>query len=251
MSAAEVTIAICLVVLGVAHSALGESEILKPLFAEQWSIGTPRWAADRILRFAWHLTSIAWIALGAIVLGGDVLPIVGTMSLISAIAIFVMLRGHLAWPLFLIAGLASFYADGALGATMLEVSSALTAGVLVAAAGLHIYWAVGGKWVLDRSLPTSTTTGFSPGPRLTLSVAIALLAFAGLVASAAFGVGPTIARWLVIAGIGVLTIRAIGDTKVAGFTKTIRGTPFATANDRWFTPLVVFLALGATAPLLT
>jgi hypothetical protein len=45
--------------------------------------------------------------------------------------------------------------------------------------------------------------------------------------------------------IGAAPLRAIGDTKVAGFTKSVRDTPFADADDRYFTPLVVLLSLGA------
>ncbi len=48
----------------------------------------------------------------------------------------------------------------------------------------------------------------------------------------------------------VLSLRAIGDTKVAGFTKTVRDTAFSRADDQYFTPLITFIALGATAALL-
>jgi len=44
-------------------------------------------------------------------------------------------------------------------------------------------------------------------------------------------------------------LRAIGDTRVAGSTKTVRNTDFARADDRYFTPIVVFLALGASGAL--
>jgi hypothetical protein len=248
---AELITAACLVTLGVAHSVLGEIEILRPLFTADWSIGVPRWASDRILRFAWHLTSIAWLALAAIVVGGEPLTFVAIMSLWSAAVIFVMLRGHLAWPLFLLAGLAALRADGLLGPSWLRAGAITTSVALVAAAGLHVYWAFGGRWLLDRAVPVSSSSnpGFSPGPGLTLMVAVALLGFATLIASVALGRGPDAARSLVGVGIGVLVLRAIGDTKVAGFTKSVRNTAFAEADDRWFTPLVVFLALGAAGAL--
>ncbi len=121
---------------------------------------------------------------------------------------------------------------------------------LVAAAGVHAYWAAGGKWMLDRALPSGSASAFEPGPGLTLLVAGALAVFAALVVVVASGSGPGVVRWFVGIGIGVLSLRAVGDMKVAGFTKTVRDTPFAQADDRWFTPLVVFLALGATGALL-
>lgn len=265
MSTSELIIAGCLVVLGVAHSTLGEQELLRPLFSAEWTIESPRWAVERIFRFAWHLTSLAWFALAGIVAGLDALPIVGIMSLVSAAMIFVMLRGHLAWPLFLLAGLAAFYAEGWIGSGALQAGGGLTAAALVLAAGVHVYWAAGGQWMIDRALPKVEGRDFSPGPVATLAVAAALLAFAGLVTLTGFSnaiqssaiqsnATPSdatqLARWAVMAGVAILTIRAVGDNKVAGFTKTDHSSPFGQADDQYFTPLIVLLALGATGALL-
>lgn len=248
----EIIIAGCLFVLAAAHSILGESDILRPLFAAEWKMTkTPRWATEKILRFAWHLTSLAWLALGLAILDVPLLPVLAVMSLASAALIFAMLRGHLAWPLFLLAGVAALRADGLLEGTVLQVVSLATAIALLSAAAIHVYWAFGGAWMLDRAVPPSTSeTSFAPGPVLTLAVAGALAVFAALVGMVAFDAGPEQLRWLVIAGVAVFTLRAIGDTKVAGFTKSVRDTSFAIADDRWFTPLIVFLALGATGALL-
>lgn len=252
MTTSQLIIAGCLFLLAFAHSALGETDILRPLFAADWTMDkTPRWATEKILRFAWHLTSVSWIAVGLIVLDVPPLPTVAVMSLVSAAMIFVMLRGHLAWPIFLLAGLAALRADGMLEGFVLQGAGLLTSAMLLVVAAVHVYWAVGGKWMLDRAVPPTTPERqFSPGPLLTLAVAAALAVFSALIALVAFKSGPEQLRWLVIAGIAVLTIRAVGDTKVAGFTKTVRDTDFAAADDRWFTPLIVFLALGATAALL-
>jgi hypothetical protein len=250
MSTPEVIIVSCLAILGVAHSALGERNILRPLFAQDWKVSMPRWVIEKILRFAWHLTSIAWVALAAIIAGVNALPVIGAMSLISGAIIFVVLRGHLAWPLFLLAGLAAFYAEGWIDSSLLRVGVGATTVALVAASLIHVHWAMGGTWMIDRASPEIEGSDFSPGPILTLAVAAALAVFAGLVTVAGFGDRSSIIRWLVIGGIAVLTIRAIGDNKVAGFTKTVRHTTFAKADDRYFTPLIVFLALGATGALL-
>ncbi len=250
MSAAELVVSGCLLALGIAHSILGESAILRPLFAATWTTNEPRWAVERILRFAWHITSVAWFALAAIVLGVNPLVAVGVMSLVSAAIIFVMLRGHLAWPLFLLAGLAALRADGVLGDTVVRVGAVATVIALGAASLLHVYWAVGGRWLLDRALPPTESTGFSPGPGLTLLVAGALAVFGVLVAATAFDAWAPSLRWLVGIGVVVLSARAIGDTKVAGFTKSVRDTDFAIADDRFFTPIVVFLALGASGAII-
>ena len=246
---AELVVASCFILLGIAHSVLGESDILKPLFAAEWTTHLPRWALDRILRFAWHLTSITWFAIAAIVLGANLLLTIGISSIASAAMVFVMLRGHLAWPLFLLAGLAALQADGVLGTSALRLGAFAAAGLMVAAALLHVYWAGGGTWYLDKAAPQVGENGYRPGPIATLAVAIALTTFATLIVVATRQ-DQTVASWLVGIGIAVLTVRAIGDTKVAGFTKTIRDTEFAKADDAYFTPIIVFLALGATGALI-
>ena len=248
---AELIVVVCLVTLAIAHSVLGEARILRPLFASTWSIELSRRATERVLRFAWHLTSIAWLALAAIVAGGDPLPLVATMALWSAGVVFVMLRSHLSWPLFLLAGLAALRADGSLDSAWLRAGAIATAIALLGAAALHVYWAGGGRWMLDRAAPTTGPSGrrFQPGPVPTLLVAVALAGLAALIIAVSERRGPSELRWLVGIGAGALALRAVGDTRVAGFTKTVRDTPFARADDRWFTPLVVFLAVGTLGAL--
>lgn len=241
-----------LVLLAVAHSALGEGSILRPLFKQEWNVDEPRWAVERILRFAWHLTSVAWLALAAVLVGGGVLPVVAAFCAVSAAMVFVMLRGHLAWPLFLLASLGALHADGRLTNSVLVAGAIVASVMLVLAAFVHVYWALGGRWMAEVSVP-STPSGqraFQPGPVMTLAVALALLTFAGLVLAAAGGVGPSLVRTLVWIGVGVFTLRAIGDTKTAGFTKSNHSSAFAQADDRWFTPIIVFVALGASAAVL-
>ena len=246
---ASITIAACFALLAAAHSGLGEAAIIRPLLAADWTIDTPRWAVERIMRFAWHLTSIGWLALAAIVLDIATMAVIGLTSLASAAVIFVMLRGHLAWPIFLVAALAALYDQGWLSHTALRVGSVLTVAVLLAAAGLHVYWAAGGRWMLDRAFPT-TSSDFGPGPLLTLAVAGALAAFATVVASVAFGVGPDQLAWATALGAAVLALRAVGDGKVVGFTKRDHESVFGRADDRYFTPIVVFLAVGSVGSLL-
>lgn len=238
-----------LVLLAVAHSALGEAGIIGPLLRQQWAIDEPRWAVDRILRFAWHLTSVAWLALAAVLLGVGILPAVAAAAAVSGAIVFVMLRGHLAWPLFTLAALGALRADGRLTDGVLDAGAIAAMGGLAVAAAVHVYWALGGRWMLDRAVPAELGDR-PPGPLLTLAVAAGLLVFAGLVGAAAFDVGPAGSRPLVWAGVAVFGLRAFGDTKVAGFTKTEHETPFGRADDQWFTPIVVFIALGATAAVL-
>ena len=77
-----------IIFIAMLHSILGEVEILSPLFRAEWETSLPRYAVERILRFAWHLTSIAWIALGVAALGGGALDALGACALASAAVSF-------------------------------------------------------------------------------------------------------------------------------------------------------------------
>jgi hypothetical protein len=101
--------------LALAHSYLGERYILMRMFRRDGLLrlfgGTE--FTKRTLRFAWHLTSIAWLSLAAILvkLNSHVpsraelgLLLVGTFG-VSGLVVFVGSRGrHLSWVVFLAIG---------------------------------------------------------------------------------------------------------------------------------------------------
>ncbi len=109
------------VALGVIHSWLGEQRILGPLLAPARRQGILASSAfvRQVLRYAWHLTSLAWWGMGAVLAalafspldpqGRIVLACLGVTFLVTGIVILVTSRGrHLAWPAFLaIAGLSA------------------------------------------------------------------------------------------------------------------------------------------------
>jgi hypothetical protein len=100
--------------VGIVHSWLGEQYILRRLFRRG---ELPRLFGDdrftrRTLRFAWHLTTLAWWGFGAILLiyGAPeiatarprVLSVIALTFLFSALLTAVATRGrHLAWIAFL------------------------------------------------------------------------------------------------------------------------------------------------------
>lgn len=102
--------------IGVAHSWLGERYLLRRLFRRS---NLPHlFGSDvftkRTLRLAWHLTTVAWWGLGALLLvvmvprpiGGAphrMLEVVALTFLATAVATLVGSRGrHLAWLVFLL-----------------------------------------------------------------------------------------------------------------------------------------------------
>ena len=105
-----------LVGIGLAHSYLGERYLLIRLFRRD---NLPKlFGGDdftkRTLRFAWHVTSVAWFGFAAILVSlqsgrvsaSTIAMIIGVTFLIHFLVSFFGGRGkHLSWPVFLLVGL--------------------------------------------------------------------------------------------------------------------------------------------------
>ncbi len=123
--------------------------------------------------------------------------------------------------------------------------------VLVFLSAMHLYWLVGGRRGLSVAVPeVGGAPAFRPGPGLTIAVAALLLAAAGLVTLCAGlwtlpvpGWVPRVGTWGVAA---VLAARAIGDFRLVGFFKRVRGTEFARRDSRFYSPLCAALAVGCS-----
>jgi hypothetical protein len=236
-----------LVVLAVFHSVLGERRLLGPLFAEALpprTLPLGRAFTQRTLRFAWHLLSLAWIALAAIVARGDgtVLTIVGSLLVASAALALIVSRGrHFAWALFAVGGAAAL-----LGPRLEQVGTAaglIAAVTLAAIAALHVAWMLGARWGLHVVLPeVEGRPAFLPSRGLTAFVAAAF-AMGGAVVVVASRSESAPWAWLTVAGACVFALRALGDFRLVGLTKRVHATPFARWDDRLFTPLCVLLAV--------
>ena len=122
MHLALYTAALLLVVVGIAHSYLGERYILSRLFRRT---DLPRLYGSseftiRTLRFAWHVTSVAWWGFAAILgalarqpeTSGRVGLVIGVTFLAHFAIVLVASRGkHLSWPVFLAIGVLVIYAS--------------------------------------------------------------------------------------------------------------------------------------------
>jgi hypothetical protein len=106
---------------GVAHSILGERYILVRLFrkADLPKLFGGTQFTQRTLRLAWHVTSIAWWGLAAVLIqlangpvsNRSVALVVGLTFCATALVVFVgSLARHLAWPIFLFIGCIALYA---------------------------------------------------------------------------------------------------------------------------------------------
>jgi hypothetical protein len=101
-----------LIVIGFIHSYLGEKYILIRLFKRN---NLPKllgsdWFTKRVIRFAWHLTTIAWWGFAAILyflsnpssnLQAEILITIASVFAISGVVSLLFSRGkHLSWLFF-------------------------------------------------------------------------------------------------------------------------------------------------------
>jgi hypothetical protein len=121
MKACLITAAILAFGLAAAHSYLGERFILTRLFrrTELPHLFGSDLFTRQTLRFAWHLTGIAWVGLGMVLLSFTVsdpqqsrsvaLQVVSGTFLLHALITLIATRGrHLAWIIFLAIALGSW-----------------------------------------------------------------------------------------------------------------------------------------------
>jgi Protein of unknown function (DUF3995) len=126
----------------------------------------------------------------------------------------------------------------------------LAAAVLVGLGTLHGYWAAGGRWATNVTIPQRGGEPlFAPGPISTLLVALLLYA-AALVLLGRLGLwGRALPRWPFVAGTWTLVIvfggRVVGDFRWFGLFKRMTGTPFAWWDTWLYVPLCALLALAS------
>jgi len=116
-----------------------------------------------------------------------------------------------------------------------------TAAVFFILAGLHFYWAVFGTGEGSAAIPeVDGVPAFKPSKGATAAVGLALLGTAAIV---------LLHVELLLAGAAaVLVLRAIGDFRLVGFFKRVKGSKFARMDTLLYSPLC--LALGAALGLL-
>src|SRR5664279_3401138 len=123
----------------------------------------------------------------------------------------------------------------------------LLASTLFLLAGLHFYWAAGGTWGKHIAIPeVNGKPAFSPSRISTIAVAFALVGAAcvailrGFFLFSSFPGSP--AHWASIAIGFAFLLRAIGEFRLIGFFKRIRGTAFASWDTWLFSPLCLLIA---------
>ena len=124
--------------------------------------------------------------------------------------------------------------------------------IFIFLAGIHVYWAFGGKWASTAVIPTKEDKDdvMMPGPIGTFVVAIGLLGFGGIIWLNTMAMQLKSVSWLypvyqyglwIIAGIFML--RAIGEFNYVGFFKKYKHTKFGKNDTLYYTPLCVIISV--------
>ena len=129
-------------------------------------------------------------------------------------------------------------------------ASIVLAATLALIALVHVYGALGGRLARAAALPeVEGAPAFTPRASMTLAVAAALLLAALLIAVTGGAVQAPVPRTLARGLTGVLALvfiaRAVGDFRLVGFFKRVRGTRFARLDTALYAPLCLLLGLAA------
>jgi Protein of unknown function (DUF3995) len=136
---------------------------------------------------------------------------------------------------------------------MIDAVAILTAVVLLAIAGLHVYWAAGGRWPghdaasLNAKVVGSRSGASMPSrsPTIAVSVGISGMALGALAARGLIALPlPGVVHVLTWIAAGVLAARGLGgffDLRLRPHTVAL---PFGRLNRRIYSPLCVALAGG-------
>ncbi len=114
---------------------------------------------------------------------------------------------------------------------------------------IHFYWLLGGKWGLEKSLPTNEIgkKAMEPPKIATAIVAIGLLSFALVYLIKTSLINIQIPNWIINYGSWIIPsifiLRAIGDFNYVGLFKKIKNTEFGKADSKWFVPLCLTIGI--------
>jgi hypothetical protein len=133
------------------------------------------------------------------------------------------------------------------------IPALLNASLLLVLSGIHIYWAVGGKWGAAVAVPDlpqkAGAKAFSPGPIATLAVAVGLASMAGLHLHKIGWLPVPLPDWLDQYGLmlvgGIFFLRVIGDFRYVGYFKRITDTAFAKMDTALYIPLCLVISICA------
>jgi hypothetical protein len=115
---------------------------------------------------------------------------------------------------------------------------------------LHFYWASGGRWGHEATVPSSGGERlFNPSLTGTIMVAMALLSAMAVILGRIGVWGAFLPAWVFIVGAWGISVifflRSVGEFKYVGFFKRVRGTKFAHWDTWLLSPLCLLISVIA------
>ncbi|WP_027076336.1 DUF3995 domain-containing protein [Maribacter antarcticus] len=114
---------------------------------------------------------------------------------------------------------------------------------------IHFYWLFGGKWGLEKVIPTKDNQLNTLSiPKFATLIVGLIFVFFGLIYLVKSGLtNLEVPNWVTNYGYWILPsifiLRAIGDFKYVGIFKKIKNTNFAKADSMFFSPLCLTVAI--------
>lgn len=133
---------------------------------------------------------------------------------------------------------------------MAIVLASLNAFILLIISLLHFYWMLGGAWGFQQALPTTAEGKLVLQPKAfeCAVVAIGLLGMSFYTLIYAdilpFELPFFVEKYTIWLLASIFMLRAVGDFKYVGFTKTIKNTPFSRLDTQFYSPLCLFLSIS-------
>ena len=121
--------------------------------------------------------------------------------------------------------------------------------LLVSIGVLHFYWAVGGKWAIEKVSPTKGVNEPIKMPGFIITFLVGIIVFFVGVMYAVKGnviqlkITEKLSYYTVLAFAIIFLIRVIGDFKYVGLFKKINKTTFAKYDTLIFIPLCLFFSI--------
>lgn len=132
--------------------------------------------------------------------------------------------------------------------TWLAVIAAALVAIFFLLGAFHVAWAFGVRNEAGVVPEVGGKPAFRPGPFGTLAVAAALFGCAALIAAVAGWISLPIPvawlPWLSYALAAAFFGRAIGEFRLVGFFKKVRGTSFARNDTLYYSPLCLGIAIA-------
>lgn len=129
----------------------------------------------------------------------------------------------------------------------IEIITTINVASLLFIAGVHIYWAFGGKWFIEHVIPkTEGKPAFEPGVFITLMVALILTIVALLNIAMVYlsiGTSPLIEVSLLAFAI-LFAIRGIGDFNKVGLFQRRSTSTFSFYDRRVYSPWVLLMSIN-------